>query len=221
MFRSTERPGQSGAYKDTEHRTRVERIVLRGFLISGLLLAAAAYSSGGSSTTPAPHQSAFPPSGAPTARATPPLAQALRGCPVTVPNGSAPPGEAPGATYLGNGRLWTGLWPHGLVLVPPDDIGSDGWLGMKFMWWRGPGVRGHLHINGYEMVSGNSIRARTSGYGLTGFNSSAIYFPAEGCYRVTGTADGAELTFVTLVRTCSALAELPRRERRIYAICRG
>ena len=43
---------------------------------------------------------------------------------MTVPNGSPPPGEAPDATYLGNGRLWTSLWPHGLVLVPPDDIAT-------------------------------------------------------------------------------------------------
>jgi hypothetical protein len=197
------------------------RIVIRGLLTLGLVLAAAACSSGGSSTTPSPHESGFLPSAAPTTRATPPLAEALRACPVTVPNGSPPPGEAPDATYLGNGRLWTSLWPHGLVLVPPDDIARDGWLGMKFPWWRGSGVHGHLHISGYEIASGDSIRAHTSGYGVTGFNATGIFFPVEGCYRVTGEADGVELTFVTLVRTCSALAELPPRERGRYSICRG
>jgi hypothetical protein len=199
----------------------VERIAIRGLLIWGLVLAAVACSSGGPSTTPSPHESGSLPSAATTARATLPLAEALRACPVTVPNGSLPPGVASGAAYLGNGGLWTSLWPHGLVLVPPDDIGRDGWLGMKFPWWRGPGVRGHLHISGYEIASGESIRAQTSGYGVTGFNATGIFFPTEGCYRVTGEADGTELTFVTLVRTCSALAELPRRERGRYSICRG
>ena len=34
-------------------------------------------------------------------------------CPVTAPNGSQPPGEqAASADYLGNGRLWTVLWPE-------------------------------------------------------------------------------------------------------------
>ena len=123
--------------------------------------------------------------------------------------------------YFGGDGLWTVLWPHGSVLVPPDDIGTDGTLGMKFPWWRGPGVRGYLHITGEEVGSGLPVRARTDGYGRTGFNASAIFFSDEGCYRVTGEAGGASLTFVTLVRTCSVLPELPRAERNRYAICTG
>ena len=148
-----------------------------------------------------------------------PLAEALRACPVTAPNGSSPPGIRD-AGFFGGGGLWTVLWPHGLVVVPPDDIGRDGRLGMKFPWWRGPGVRGFLRITGAETGSGLPVTARTEGYGRTGFNASGIYFPGEGCYRVTGRAGQAEITFVTLVRTCSVVRELPASDRRRYG-CTG
>ena len=147
------------------------------------------------------------------------LADAMRACPVTPPNGSPPPGGGRDRFYLGRDGLWTVLWPHGLVVVPPDDIGRDGVLGMKFPWWRGPGVRGYLHITGNDVGSGVPVSARTAGYGRTGFNASAVFFPEEGCYRITGRAGEAELTFVTLVRTCSVLGELPREQRKRYTIC--
>lgn len=147
-------------------------------------------------------------------------------CPVTAPNNLTPPGEAPDkgslerGGNLGNGRLWTVLWPRGLVLVPRDDIGPDGSLEMKFPWWRGPRVHGALHIHGYETASGLPVRASIpGGYGDTGFQASGIVFPGAGCYEITGEAAGATLTFVTLVRPCSALADLPRAERMSYAIC--
>jgi hypothetical protein len=149
------------------------------------------------------------------------LAEAMRACPVTSPDGSAPPGELQDSSFVGNGGLWTSLWPHGLVVVPPDDIGPDGSLEMKFPWWRGPAVRGHLFITGREVESGLPIRAHAGGYGATGFNASGIVFPVEGCYRITGQVGATELTFVTLVRTCSVLAELSRSERRTYSICAG
>jgi hypothetical protein len=102
-------------------------------------------------------------------------------------------------------------------VVPPDDVEPDGSLRMKFMWLRGPGDRGLLHISGHEIGSGASVRSHSAGYGFTGFNASSIFFPGEGCYLVTGKAGGAALTFVTLVRTCRVFAQLPRRLRRMYA----
>ncbi len=45
-----------------------------------------------------------------------------------------------------------------------------------------------------------SLRAHVpEGYGETGFQSTAIDFPSEGCWEVTGRAGAASLTFVTLV----------------------
>ncbi len=142
-------------------------------------------------------------------------------CPVTRPNGAPPPeGEAPDGNYLGNGRLWTVLWPKGMVVVPPDGVEPDGGLGMKFPWWRGPDVHGALHITGHELTLGFAVLADVpDGYGDTGFQASGIVFPTEGCYQVTGRAGGAQLAFVTMVRPCSAIAEMPPAERALYSIC--
>jgi hypothetical protein len=147
-------------------------------------------------------------------------------CPVTAPNNLTPPGQAPSngspgaGGYFGNGRLWTVLWPHGLVLVPPDDTGPDGSLEMKFPWRRSPQIHGAVHIHGHELALGLPVRASIpGGYRDSGFQASGIIFPAAGCYQITGEAAGATLTFVTLVRPCSALADLPPSQRRPYAIC--
>jgi hypothetical protein len=191
--------------------------VPRAVLISGLVLVATACSFGGTPTAPSPHGSGFTTPASPAARSarpTQPLSAALRQCPVTPPNGFPRPGAIPPAPYVGNGRLWVGLWPEGLVVVPPDDVRPDGFLRMKFMWVRGPGVHGILQISGDEVGTGASIRARSSGYGYTGFNASSIFFPGEGCYGITGRAGGAELTFVSLVRTCRVLPELPSSLRK-------
>lgn len=57
------------------------------------------------------------------------------GCPVTVANGSAPPGERASPGYHGNGQLWTALWTEGTVVFRsggPGSTGPDGALGMKW-----------------------------------------------------------------------------------------
>ena len=165
--------------------------------------------------------SGSPASASPTPSASPaPLS--LASCPVTLGNGLTPPGEAPSAQNFGNGKLWTVLWPKGIVFVPPDDIGSNGSLSMKFPWWRGPGVRGSLHISGHEIHLSVQVAADIpGGYGQTGFQATGITFPLEGCYTVTGEAGGSELTFITLVRTCAGLAELAPEERQQYSICQA
>ena len=139
---------------------------------------------------------------------------ALSACPVTPPGGPRPPTAVGLAPYLGDGRLWVGLWPRGLVIVPPDDISRDGVLHMKFPWYRGPSVHGVLRINGSRLDGNGVARGRTDGYGLTGFNASSISFSRQGCYQIVGSAGGATLSFVTMVRTCSVLPELsPRRHK--------
>jgi hypothetical protein len=187
--------------------------VRRALLIACLVLGAAGCSVGSSMA---------PPSGGHTTRSSTttgpaPASLALGSCPVTPPGGPRPPTGLPPAPYIGNGHLWVGLWPHGLVVVPPGDIARDGALRMKVMWWRGSGVHGVLHITGSQLDAGGVVRGRTAGYGLTGFNASFIFFSGQGCYRVTGTAGGAALSFVTLVRTCSVLNELPTRLRRLVS----
>jgi hypothetical protein len=190
--------------------------IMRVFLILSLVLAGASCSSGGSPSAPSPGESRHVAEASPGRPTALPLAEAIRECPVTAPNGSAPPGGAATGPFFGAEGLWTSLWPNGLVLMPARDVRPDGSLRMKFPWWRGPNVRGYLRISGQEIGSGAPIHARTAGYGLTGFNASAIFFPGEGCYRVNGEAGTAAITFVTLVRTCSVLPQMTPRERRRY-----
>src|SRR4051812_13612906 len=125
------------------------------------------------------------------------LPRRSEGCPVTPPNHAIPPGQAgnPGATaapYYGDGRLWTGLEKDGVVAAAPD---RDGSIGEKFPWWRG--VRGRLRITGRRLDgAAPTLRAQIpDGYGPTGFQSSGIIFPTAGCWRVTGMAASASLSF--------------------------
>lgn len=122
------------------------------------------------------------------------------GCPVTLPNGNPPPGGQPSGDYLGNGKLWTELWPEGVVLMTPSYTDKPGGpYSMKFPWWRG--VMGQLTITG-RRLDGNAPPLTASipeGYGDTSFQATGIIFPTAGCWEVTGHAGDASLTFVTLV----------------------
>lgn len=127
------------------------------------------------------------------------------GCPVTEPNGAVPPGEDPdfASNVLGSGEIWVGLYPAGTVVFEPGGPGGrdpvDGSLGMKFWWWRG--VPGELEITG-RRLDGDAPPMSASipdGYGQTGFQASALIFPTEGCWEVTGRLEDATLTFVTRV----------------------
>jgi len=145
-----------------------------------------------------------------TPTGTPPAAS----CEATLPNGDTPPGEEPGPTYYGNGRLYTSLWPNGEILADPRFIEADGSIGMKFAWWRAPGVgaAGDLQITGHELRTGATITASIpDGYGQR-FQASGIFYPTEGCYEITATSGDAQLTFVTKVTKVAAPAagRLPR-----------
>jgi hypothetical protein len=130
---------------------------------------------------------------------------ALKKCPITHANGSSPPGERYSPEHHGNGKLWTVLWPNGLVEFGPGRpgmIGENGVLGMKFPWWRDDSVRGSLEITG-RRLDGDAPPAFgdvPDGYGSTGFQASGIFFPTVGCWEITGSVGDAELTFVQYVR---------------------
>jgi hypothetical protein len=124
------------------------------------------------------------------------MADAKR-CPVTVPRGTGP---ADGS--FGNGKLRVGgLWPHGVVAVDPrsDFVDSQGRVRMKFPWWRM--TRGALSITAHrlDMPAPPAQVDVPDGYGLTGFQASAVTFPTDGCWQLTGAAGQASLTFVTFV----------------------
>ena len=152
---------------------------------------------------------------APEAGATASAPRRSSGCPVTPPNHRIPPsqGDNPGAEqspYYGNGRLWTALYPEGVRERPE----RDGSIEQKFPWWRG--VRGRLTITGRRLDGrAPTLRARIpDGYGPTGFQATAIMFPAEGCWSVTGKAGKASLSFVTLVLKPGGTTEPSRKRHR-------
>ena len=126
------------------------------------------------------------------------------GCPVTLPRSWTPP---PGVTFnalfgadsaYGNGKLWVGgLWPRGVIAAGPAFL-ENGLVSMKFGWWLN--VQGPLRISGRRLDGpAPPLLADVLNYSPTGFQASGVTFPAEGCWRVTGAAGAARLTFVTFV----------------------
>ena len=101
--------------------------------------------------------------------------------------------------HHGESGLWTVLY-YPTLPVTSRNLNPDGSIDEKFPWWRG--VSGSLSIRG-RRIDGSAppLRARIpSGYGDGGFQASAIIFPTEGCWQVTGSVGLAALTFVVLVR---------------------
>lgn len=122
-------------------------------------------------------------------------------CPVTAPNGRGRAGQREGGNH-GNDALATSLWPAGRVDFRPGGPGCvepDGYLGMKWPWWRLVG--GALTVEG-RRLDGSAGPLRVSipkGYGETGFQSTGLLFDGPGCWEVTGRVGDASLSFVTLV----------------------
>jgi len=121
-------------------------------------------------------------------------------CPVTLPNGSMPPGENYEDPYShGNGELWTTLWPEGKVVMQKDNIEPDGAFAMKWLIYRS--VTGALTIEGRRLdAEAEPLRSFISdGYGDNGLQILALIFPTTGCWEVTARVGDASLTFVTEV----------------------
>lgn len=141
----------------------------------------------------------------------------LATCPVTLPGsarsfGKRTPGSEAMSLFEPGTSHWKpvlilgpfGLWPEGTVVFRPGGPGEilpDGSLSMKFGWTRGEGLRGKLKIHGRRLdAPAPPLRARIpDGYGDTGFQATALIFPTEGCWEVTGEVGETSLTFVTRV----------------------
>jgi hypothetical protein len=166
------------------------RLLAATALAAGVSIALLGCTSGPARTATSPV-----PAATPTRHQARPVTMAdARHCPVTI--GHPVPPTKPWRELLfgwsiayGNGLLWVGsLWPHGVVIITPDDVDPDGSLGMKFGWYRL--TSGFLTITGQRLdAPAPPLSAQVSGYGLTGFNSSGVIFPTEGCWQ----------TFVTFV----------------------
>lgn len=128
-------------------------------------------------------------------------------CPVTIPRKSSTlPKDifGSGSAYWNDSLFVGGLWPDGTVVFRPGGPGvvlPDGSLSMKFGWYRADGLRGKLTITGKRLdAPAPPLRADVpDGYGDTGFQATALIFPTEGCWQVTGKVGSTSLTFVTRV----------------------
>jgi hypothetical protein len=121
-------------------------------------------------------------------------------CPLTIPDGSGP-----GIMNYGNGRIFVGLPRNGEFVAPTSYVASDGTIGVKFPWWRAPGVRGVVRI-GAVRIGIHAPLPRSyvpSAYGKSGFQASTVFFPTQGCWRVTGRVGDFSLTFVLRIRLIS------------------
>ncbi|HUB17647.1 MAG TPA: hypothetical protein VL990_03370 [Acidobacteriaceae bacterium] len=129
------------------------------------------------------------------------------GCPVTIPRTS--PEFVKDAIDIGNaywsGNLYAGaFWPDGTVPIGPRSVGSilpDGSLQMKYAWFRAAGLTGRLTITGRRLdAEAPPLKADIpNGYLATGFQASALIFPTEGCWEITGKVADTTLTFVNRV----------------------
>jgi hypothetical protein len=139
-------------------------------------------------------------------------------CPVTHPNGSAPPpGGATGGDTYGKRGLWTALPPDGVLRittsVPPPPgttfgtIYADGSLSTKFPWWGSRLAKAGLAINGKRLdaparrlnLSGRDGPGGPTAPGSPHFWPTRLRFASPGCWRVTGRSGRAHLTFTISV----------------------
>jgi len=126
-------------------------------------------------------------------------------CLVTLPRRTGPPGPARQEFFgwsssYGNEKLWVGgLWPDGVIVASPDFVDRHGRVEMKFGWWRK--VSGRLEIirRRLDAPAPPLLANVPAGYGATGFQSSGVTFPTEGCWQVTGMVRQVSLVFVTFV----------------------
>jgi hypothetical protein len=117
-------------------------------------------------------------------------------CPVTLSNGSQPPGEVWRYPY-GNGTLWTEVWRDGRMKL--ERRAADGRLTTAFPWWKGEA--GELTITGRRLDEDAKPMGVVipKGYRAVGFQSSQLFFPSEGCWEITAKLGDDTLTIVTEV----------------------
>jgi hypothetical protein len=122
-------------------------------------------------------------------------------CPVTVPNGSTPPGLKSLAQYHGNGMLW--------VLLPGDGVyraraESDGTFFEKILWFAA-GINGELFVSAQRLDTPasaprtQSVPGSPPGFRGSGSWASRVWFTSEGCWEVAGRIRDVSLTVVVRV----------------------
>jgi hypothetical protein len=102
-------------------------------------------------------------------------------------------------TWYGNEAIWIRLPRQGILPAFPDAGATT--ISTKFPWWR-IGT-GQLTVAARPLDGGPNhfvADVRTvSEYGPTGFVPSGLTFDRPGCWEITGSLGGRELSFVTNV----------------------
>jgi len=101
----------------------------------------------------------------------------------------------------GNGFLSTTVpGPDGIV---PARRESDGALFQKFWWLPRKGLTGELTVRGERLDAPGRMRVLSVNWGYSsdgrGSWASALTFPSEGCWRLTGRVRDVSLTYVVKV----------------------
>lgn len=125
-------------------------------------------------------------------------------CPVTKPNGNAPPGQPRTVSWHGNGFLWAGLDRDGTLTAKPDQVEPDGSIVDKLLWvttppWAKPTVTG-------ERIDADAPPLRVVRVNTGSFSGAAnashmtpVGFPTAGCWRLTARLGDLSLTYVVRV----------------------
>jgi hypothetical protein len=164
--------------------------------------------------TVAPTPERLPPYQPPAATATraalvgtPAISSPAANCPVT-PYAAAPPtGSADDRAiagirtlgkWYGSDGLWAFPWLNG---EPPGALYLDASSFHKVLWWREPGVQGAVTVTAHRLDGPTApVDVNFAGYpSQQGQQPSGLAFPTPGCWEITGTAGGKQLTIVALV----------------------
>lgn len=140
---------------------------------------------------------------------TPPSVAApeAAGCPVTLPASSWVPELARFNPLPASRFTWYGDSKTLAVDLPIDGVyriqATEPTLSTKIAWWRYVAGTVNITARRFDGTSADIRTSTTDGYGASGFNPSGVEFTSEGCWRVTGSLDGHELSFVMFVRRLS------------------
>lgn len=99
----------------------------------------------------------------------------------------------------GNTKLWTALWPGGVIKADPDHMDKDGFIHVTF----GAVAR----VSGRLSIQGRRLDASARRLGLRSRAAMAtvasrlvgVSFPAGGCWEIIGQVGAARLTLVNFV----------------------
>ena len=107
-----------------------------------------------------------------------------------------------GRTPYGNGLLSTSVLVEGLVVIGPNRVTERGLWWTKLGWSVKPWSVNRLDLSVVltRLDGPASVRRVESVLGDNGWSWAArMYFPSEGCYRVTGRVEDVALSFVVQV----------------------